>query len=245
MPILTNERDAPDRVLARAAQQDPWIMYLVVRQDSPVSADELFAAAAQATMRCDEAYRPSEAWAEAFAAWSERSFRKVCLRAKAAAWAKLDAYDAGRGGAGGRDVVRALPPRLRSQCGALLRNLQVYSPDPASLPPPPAAAPGPAGPAMTFAFNPAVAMSTGKAVAQISHAVLMCARSAWADDPRYAPAFAAWRAADYPVRFAPPGAWAPLRADADGVVVRDAGLTEVDPGTETVLATPPGYRVGA
>jgi peptidyl-tRNA hydrolase len=96
---------------------------------------------------------------------------------------------------------------------------------------------------MLFALNPSAPMSAGKAIAQVSHAVLMCARSAWASDPRYAAAFAAWRQAGYPCRIAPPKAWAALHAGADGVVVRDAGLTEVAPGTETVLALPPGYPI--
>src|SRR6185369_12739252 len=95
-------------------------------------------------------------------------------------------------------------------------------------------------PAMTFAINPAAAMSVGKQVAQVAHAVLMCAWSPLADDPRYRDAFAAWRARGYPGRIAPASAWARARASADGVVVRDAGLTEVAPGTETVIATPPG-----
>jgi peptidyl-tRNA hydrolase len=34
--------------------------------------------------------------------------------------------------------------------------------------------------------------------------------------------------------------WAALREAADAVVVADAGLTQVQPGTETVLALPPG-----
>ena len=36
-----------------------------------------------------------------------------------------------------------------------------------------------------------------------------------------------------------PDHWAALRADPDAVVVEDAGLTQVAPGTETVLALPP------
>ena len=37
-------------------------------------------------------------------------------------------------------------------------------------------------------------------------------------------------------------AWERLRAFPDAVVVRDAGLTQVEPGTETVLALAPLER---
>jgi peptidyl-tRNA hydrolase len=194
MPILTNHRDAPDQVLQRVAQQDPWVLYLVVRQDVTVRASEVLLAAAQATMRCVEVHAQRPAWADAFRAWAERSFRKVSLRAKGAAWAKLAAYDAGIGQVGEVEVVRALPPRLRSACDARLRNLQVYHPDTAGFADAPPAVDAATEPAMTFVFNPRATMSVGKQVAQVAHAVLMCAWSPLADDPRYRDAFAAWRA---------------------------------------------------
>jgi peptidyl-tRNA hydrolase len=241
MGILANHRDTPEQVLQRSAQQDPWVMYLVVRQDTPASAPELLLAAAQATMRCVELFEDSDAWRGAFIAWRERSFRKVTLRAKGAAWSKLDALDAGGAGPAGDVFVRALPPRLRSECGPLLRSLQVFNPPSSPLSPGDAPPPDAAAPSMGFAINPGAPMSPGKQMAQVAHAVLMCAWSPWATDPRYADAFSRWKAAGYPCRFLPPSSWALLHETADGVVVRDAGLTEVDPGTETVLAVPPGW----
>jgi peptidyl-tRNA hydrolase len=214
-------------------------MYLVVRQDTPVSPAALMIAAAQATMRCVDTLQHDPRWAGSFAAWSERSFRKVTLRARGTPWARVTELDGGAGSTDGVEVVRALPPRLRSECGSLLRGLQVYNPaESALLSDHPA---DPSGPAMVFVRNPAITMSVGKQVAQVAHAVLMCAWSAWADDPRYQPSFAAWRAAGYPGMVAPSTAWGQLRDSADGVVVRDGGLTEVEPGTETVLALPPGH----
>lgn len=242
MPILSNHRDAPEQVMLRAAQQDPWVMYLIVRQDAVFSPSELLLAAAQATLRCSLLFQHTPTWQESFRAWAERSFRKVSLRAREPAWTKLAPLDAGTGQARGVDVVRALPPRLRSECGSQLRNLQVFNPDPATLAPDPDPAP-PSPVAMSFALNPSAPMSLGKQVAQVAHAVLMCAWSPWADDPRYSASFAAWRDAGHPCQLLPSSSWAHLHEHADGVVVRDAGLTEVDPGTETVLATPPGYTL--
>jgi peptidyl-tRNA hydrolase len=240
VPILTNHRDSTADALRRATQEDPWVMYLVVQQEAAVRAEDLLIAATQATMRCVDTLQHEPRWAGSFAAWSERSFRKVTLRAKGAAWARIEGYEGGTGEVDGVAVVRALPPRLRSEGDALLRKLQVYNPAADTLlPAGPVVTAG--EPAMVFVRNPAATMSVGKQVAQVAHAVLMCAWSAWAEDPRYQASFAAWRAAGYPGRVGPSADWARLRDAADGVVVRDGGLTEVEPGTETVLALPPGH----
>lgn len=237
--ILQSERDEAIKVQQRAAQLDPWVMYLVVRSDEAVGLDELLLAGAQATMRCAEVYASTATWGESFRAWSERSFRKVTLRAKGSAWSKLDGYDAGVGEVRGVAVVKALPPRLRSECGSLLKSLQVYNPTEPLAP----GEPGEVPPwAMRFVINPAARMSVGKQVAQVAHAVLMCAWSSWAADERYRGSFESWKEAGYPGEIVPSSAWERLRAGGDGVVVRDAGLTEVDPGTETVIALPPGYE---
>ena len=65
--------------------------------------------------------------------------------------------------------------------------------------------------------------------------------------PSRSGAFAAWHAAGEPgeVRAAGPEAWRALRDHPDGVVVRDAGLTQVAPDTETVLTFGPGEPAGA
>jgi peptidyl-tRNA hydrolase len=241
MPILSNHRDEPEQVQQRAAQQDPWVMYLVVHQEGVFDLNELLLAATQATMRCADRWSQEPAWADSFRCWSERSFRKVTLRARGNAWARVQAMEGGDGEARGAVVVRALPPRLRSECGSLLRGLQVYNPETSALQPE-GPRPPPAGPAMGFVKNPAATMSVGKQVAQIAHAVLMCAWSRWAEEERYVGAFAAWREAGYPGELWPSERWEELLREGDGVVVRDAGLTEVNPGTATVLAVPPGYR---
>ena len=59
--------------------------------------------------------------------------------------------------------------------------------------------------------------------------------------PRHPEAFAAWRRAGCPgdVRRADDACWEELKRDLGAVAVTDAGLTQVAPGTETVLALAP------
>ena len=120
----------------------------------------------------------------------------------------------------------ALPPRRRSQRGPLLERLQAMS---SALEPPPEEAPERPG-AVTYALNPAAVMSSGKTVAQIAHAAVMAADTGALED---------WVAAGCPgQRDRPRGSAVRGARGAGACVARvvDAGLTEVAPGTVTVLA---------
>jgi peptidyl-tRNA hydrolase len=86
-------------------------------------------------------------------------------------------------------------------------------------------------------LNPDLGMSAGKAMAQAGHA----AQLAWwelSDEER-----TAWRDAGFPlaVRTADPALWSELT----GIglpLVRDAGFTEIAPGSCTVVADHPALR---
>jgi peptidyl-tRNA hydrolase len=86
-------------------------------------------------------------------------------------------------------------------------------------------------------LNPALEMSSGKAMAQCGHA----AQLAWwalSDSARKE-----WQAADFAlaVRTATPTQWTELLR-TDLPVVQDAGFTEIAPGSKTVIADHPLLR---
>ena len=127
MSEARNPHDDPEAVRARSEQEDPWVMYLVVRRERLPSLAELLAASATAAVRCVDQWRDHPTWREGFDAWLARSFRKVCLRASEKDWAKLQGYDQGLGHARGGPVLCALPPRTKSQRDKLLVNLQAFT----------------------------------------------------------------------------------------------------------------------
>ncbi len=137
--------------------------------------------------------------------WRQRP-GKVVLRARSPSqWDRvLEEPHAAAG-----DGVIALPPRRRSERGDVLTKLQAMSTELQE-------APETADADIVYALNPDITMSSGKTLAQIAHAAVM------ADDL----GLDITRARV--IRPAHPGQG---RCVAE---VRDAGLTEVAPGTITV-----------
>jgi peptidyl-tRNA hydrolase len=91
---------------------------------------------------------------------------------------------------------------------------------------------------VTYLVNPRLEMSSGKTLAQIAHAAVMTADTGALED---------WVAAGCPAQVAAPAAQRDFDAlcGSDRLVAKvvDGGLTEVAPGTVTVLALPPGVAV--
>jgi peptidyl-tRNA hydrolase len=210
---------------------DPLRMYLVLRRGAVSDLARAGELAGAAAVACVRAFADDPDRAEALAAWRPRP-GKVCLRTRTAAqWdAVLEEPHALAGDPDG-EAVAALPPRRRSQRGPLLERLQAMS---SALERPPATAdPEDGRDALTYVLNPGAAMSSGKTVAQIAHAAVMAADGGGLED---------WVRAGCPARVLAPGAEAFAAVAASGdlaACVQDAGLTEIAPGTVTVLALPP------
>jgi hypothetical protein len=193
-------------------------MYLVLRRGAVETLERAAVLGGAAAVACVRSF-------EIDPEWSERP-GKVCLRARnPAQWAAVLEEPHALAGNPDGESVAALPPRRRSERGPLLERLQAMSTD---LGPAPEQLEGDHD-GVTYVLNPALEMSSGKVVAQVAHAAVMAAD-----------ALPDWAAAGAPGRLVAPRGFAELAAREDlAARVVDAGLTEVAPGTVTVLALPP------
>ncbi len=237
------------------AAQDVRAMPLILRMEraDPPSWHRAVALAAgvAAAICLDPRSEPGGEWHDAVAAYVGGHIRKVTRRARGAHWVAvqdlpgLTVADAGT-------QVRALVPGPVAELDPRVSRLQVGGTDV----PPDDPAPGPDRPgaeSLRLWVPAGIPMTVGKAMAQAGHAGMICAALLGRDGAAGHRRLAAWRDAGYPVlvRRVDDAQWAelgaPLRADQAGawtgrglLAVRDAGFTEVEPGTVTVVARSPG-----
>ncbi|MEW2297762.1 aminoacyl-tRNA hydrolase [Streptomyces sp. NPDC006743] len=240
MTYETSAAESPFRTEPTARDLAPqFVLPLVVRIERaapPARTDALETAArAVLVLLDDERSAGDGVWAGPVRDWQDARIRKVVRRARGAEWRRAEALE-GITVTGATAEVRVFPPVPLDGWPKDLAKLQVSGTDLDDPEPP--APPAPDVPVLWF--NPGLEMSAGKAMAQAGHG----AQLAWwdlTDEQR-----AAWRDAGFPlrVRTAAPAQW--QRLTHSGLpVVRDAGFTEIAPGSCTVVADHPALRQGS
>jgi peptidyl-tRNA hydrolase len=234
---VTPSTDSPFRSEPTARDQAPqFVLPLVVRIEKPAPparTDALETAArAVLVMLSDERSVGDGEWAEVVRDWQDARIRKVVRRARGAEWRRAEGLP-GITVTGKSAEVRVFPPVPLDGWPKDLARLQVSGTD-LDDPEPPAEADTTAP---VLWLNPDLGMSAGKAMAQAGHG----AQLAWwelSDEER-----AAWRDAGFPlsVRAADPARWGELTSSGLPLV-RDAGFTEIAPGSCTVVADHPALR---
>ncbi|RLV09918.1 peptidyl-tRNA hydrolase [Streptomyces griseocarneus] len=231
---------------AASAAVDPrdeapqFVLPLVVRieKDAPPARTDALETAARAvlTLLSDERAGSVDGedgeWAQAVRDWEDARIRKVVRRARGAEWRRASALP-GIEVTGERAEVRVFPPVPLDGWPKELVKLQVSGTDLDDPEPP--SAPEPELPVLWM--NPGLEMSAGKAMAQAGHG----AQLAWwalpdAERER-------WRKNGFAlaVRTAPRERWTEL-TESGLPIVRDAGFTEIAPGSCTVVADHPALR---
>ncbi|MGM1064630.1 aminoacyl-tRNA hydrolase [Saccharothrix sp. Mg75] len=222
--MLVDRHYATDEEDPAAVRAMPVVLR-IERADPPARTEVLEAAAAAAVAVClDERAEPGGEWHDELVAWVRGRIRKVSRRARGAHWEAVQALPGVTVAVGGAQV-RAFVPGKVSELPKELSRLQISG---SELP---ADEPGPVPPgAHELWLNPRVAMTAGKAAAQVGHASMLLA-------PHLSPVeLKEWAELGYRCAVRTPSAaeWDALVARPDVVLVRDAGYTEVAPGTATV-----------
>jgi peptidyl-tRNA hydrolase len=207
-------------------------MYIVAPRRPSVPGGELLSRAALAAVRCVQELESDPIWAGAFVEWEDSSFRKVCLRARRAELERAQTLSHSESG-----ELLCFPPRRRSTVEPELSRLQAHIGGP--LEASDVAYPETKPSTMVLLIAEELQLTVGKACAQVAHAALIARQL---HEPA---AISAWEHGGCPIAVALVSRESFERAKAELVVaaVRDAGLTQVAAGTETVLATEPGTEI--
>ncbi|MFJ6694724.1 peptidyl-tRNA hydrolase [Streptomyces sp. NPDC091272] len=237
-----SSNDTPDRDRAADPRDDApqYVLPLVVhieKTDPPARTDALETAARAVLVMLSDARATGTGedageWAQAVRDWQDARIRKVVRRARGAEWRKASELP-GITVTGKAAEVRVFPPVPLDGWPKELAKLQVSGTDLDDPREPDAPDPG----VPVLWMSPDLDMSAGKAMAQAGHGAQLAWWELGGEDR------AAWRDAGFPlaVRTAPAARWREL--SGSGLpVVRDAGFTEIAPGSCTVVADHPALR---
>jgi peptidyl-tRNA hydrolase len=237
--VVEDRHEEPDQV--RAMQ-----LILRLERDQPPSWHAALALAASGAARIclDPRVDSDPEWAEAIGSYVQGHIRKVTRRARGASW-QATANLPGLTLSQGSTEVRVMRPGPVDELDKRIAKLQVGGTD-APIDEP-SAEPSSAGSLIVW-VPPEPQMTLGKTMAQTGHAGMIAAALLAGDDSEL---LRSWLAAGCPVRVrrAEQQEWAELVAVAGNgehgwrsgrlLAVRDAGFTEIDPGTITIIARSP------
>ncbi|MEV6387323.1 aminoacyl-tRNA hydrolase [Nocardia xishanensis] len=219
--------DDPDQVQAMQ-----MVLHLP-KADPPPRSALLAAAAASAVALClDERVGPDGPWAARYLAWKRSRIRKVARRARGAHWLAAGDVDGVTVEIGGAQA-RAFVPSAVGEVDPRIKKLQIGGTDLEHD------EPGPPDPNLPVLWvNSALRMTLGKSAAQVGHASMLLAAALGPEDAYR------WSQREFhcAVREADSAQWRACTervARGSAVAVRDAGFTEIAPGSLTVIAVPP------
>ncbi len=235
--VLTDREEAAEDV--RAMQ----LVLRLERGDPPSWHGAVAAAATAAAAIClDPRTEPGGEWYQAVADYCAGHIRKVTRRARATQWDALAELPGVYVSVAGAEV-RAVVPGPVADLDKRMAKLQVGGTDaPVDEP-----GPGPVPPFLDLWIPPEPVMTLGKTMAQAGHAGMIAAALLAGDDVPMLNRWATNGLAAVVHRTDADG-WTtvldrlsdPVAAWADGLLaVRDAGFTEIAPGTVTVVARAP------
>ncbi|CAM4501645.1 peptidyl-tRNA hydrolase [Nocardia ninae] len=218
--------DPDDPAMVQAMQM---VLHLPKVDPPPRSAVLAAAATASVALCLDERVGPGGEWAERYLAWKRSRIRKVSRRARGAQWLAANEVDGVTVEVEGAQA-RALVPGPVGEVDPRIKRLQIGGTDLEHD------NPGPADPELPVLWvNSALGMTVGKAAAQVGHASMLLAGALSAAQALR------WAEREFrcSVRDADERLWRTLAdqvARGTAVAVRDAGFTEVAPGSMTVIA---------
>ncbi|MEV0549258.1 aminoacyl-tRNA hydrolase [Nocardia salmonicida] len=220
--------DPDDPAMVQAMQ----MVLHIPKIDPPARSALLEAAAAAAVAVClDPRSGPGGEWEPRYLAWKRSRIRKVARRARGAQWVAAGDVDGVTVDVDGAQA-RAFVPGPVGEIDQRVRKLQIGGTDLEHD------EPGPVDPTLPVLWvNAGLTMSVGKAAAQVGHASMLLAGALPLDEA------AAWAGRGFrcAVRDADEQQWVGLVAEVAAgraVAVRDAGFTEVAPGSMTVIGVP-------
>ncbi len=202
----------------------------IPKTDQPDRIDLLGAAASAVALLClDERSGGDGPWTAPMDAWCEARIRKIARRARGAHWEAAQDVP-GVTASCGSAQARAIVPGPVGETDKRIGRLQIGGTEVSGGESTRGSAAGP-----SLWLNPTLEMTVGKLAAQVGHGSMLAVKLMDQDQA------AQWFSAGCPVRVrtSSESAWERLlAADVGGtaVAVRDAGFTEIAPGSVTVIA---------